>query len=236
MRISQSEMVRQESGGLSPQTSASIYRAVHSPATSVLGNLGDKQVWGGSQAISVLGRTTALHLFSIHFYAASCSVQFSCSVVSDSLWPHGLQHARPPRPLPTPGACSNSCPLNCWCRPTISSSVIPFSRLQSFPVSGSFPMSQSSPRVAKVLEFQLHVSTLKSTVMGMFTPQTSTNATNLGIISCPGFMTDQYTLLLFHFPLWLNGRIIEIMNDRNDRNRNDRSKLWPPGGEFSTWV
>ena len=68
---------------------------------------------------------------------------FSCLVVSDSLWPHGLQHDRLPCPSPTPTACSNSCPLSQWCHPTISSSVIPFSsHLQSFPTSGSFPMSQ----------------------------------------------------------------------------------------------
>ena len=53
--------------------------------------------------------------------------QFSCSVVSDSLWPHGLQHPRPPCPSPTPGVYSNSCPLSRWCHPAISSSVIPFS-------------------------------------------------------------------------------------------------------------
>ena len=71
------------------------------------------------------------------------SVQFSWSVVSDSLRPHGLQHTRLPCPSPTPGACSNSCPLCRWHYPTISSSVIPFSScLQSFPASGSFPMSQ----------------------------------------------------------------------------------------------
>ena len=71
------------------------------------------------------------------------SVQFSHSVMSDSLRPHGLQHTRPPCPSPTPGAYSNSCPLSRWCHPTISSSVIPFSsHLQSFPASGSFPMSQ----------------------------------------------------------------------------------------------
>ena len=70
-------------------------------------------------------------------------VQFSCSVVSDSLQPHGLQHVRPHCPSPTPGACSNSCPSSQWCHPTISSSVIPFSScLQSFPASGSFQMSQ----------------------------------------------------------------------------------------------
>ena len=69
--------------------------------------------------------------------------QSSHSVVSDSLQPHGLQHTRLPCPSPTPRACSNSCPLSLWCHPTISPSVIPFSsHLQSFPASGSLPMSQ----------------------------------------------------------------------------------------------
>ena len=69
--------------------------------------------------------------------------QFSNSVVSDSLRPHGLQHTRPPCPSPTPGVHSDSCPLSQWCHPTISSSVVPFSFcLQSFPASGSFQMSQ----------------------------------------------------------------------------------------------
>ena len=68
---------------------------------------------------------------------------FSCSIVSNSLWPHGLQHARPPCPSPTPGAYSNSCPSSQWCHPTISSSVVPFSsHLQSFPATGSFLVNQ----------------------------------------------------------------------------------------------
>ena len=71
------------------------------------------------------------------------TVQFSSSVMSDSLRPHGLQHARLPCPSSTPRAYSNSCPLSRWCHPTISSSVVPFSScLQSFPASGSFQMSQ----------------------------------------------------------------------------------------------
>ena len=71
------------------------------------------------------------------------SVQFSRSVVSDSLRPHELQHARPPCPSPTPGVHSNSCPSSQWCHPAISSSVIPFSSCpKSLPASGSFPMSQ----------------------------------------------------------------------------------------------
>ena len=70
-------------------------------------------------------------------------VQFSYSVMSDSLWPQGLQHARSPCPSPTPKACSNSCPSSQWRHPTILSSVVPFSScLQSFPGSGSFPVSQ----------------------------------------------------------------------------------------------
>ena len=86
--------------------------------------------------------------------------QFSRSVVSNSLRPHG-QHARPPCPSPTPGAHSNSCSLSWWCHPTISSSVIPFSsHPQSFPASGSFPNKwvSSSHQVAKVLEFQFSIS------------------------------------------------------------------------------
>ena len=71
------------------------------------------------------------------------SVQFSHTVMSDYLWPHELQHARPPCPLPTPGVHPNSCPLSQWCHPTISSSVLPFSSCpQSFLASGSFQMSQ----------------------------------------------------------------------------------------------
>ena len=70
-------------------------------------------------------------------------VQFSHSLMSNSLWPHGLQNARLPCPSPTPRVYSNSCPLSRWYRPTISSSVIPFSsHLQSFPTSGSFQMGQ----------------------------------------------------------------------------------------------
>ena len=70
------------------------------------------------------------------------SVQFSLSVMSDSLWPHGLQHTRPPCPSPTPRVYSNSCPSSWWCHPTISSSIVLFSCLQTFPATASFLMSQ----------------------------------------------------------------------------------------------
>ena len=72
------------------------------------------------------------------------SVQFSRSALSNSLWTHGLQHARPPCPLPTPRIYSNSCPLSRWCHPAISSSAVPFSFcLQSFPAAGSFQRPES---------------------------------------------------------------------------------------------
>ena len=84
-------------------------------------------------------KTVSLLCTIIHF----SSVQFSHSVMSDSLGPHELQHTRPPCPSPTPRAYSNSCPSSQWCHPAISSSVIPFSSCpQSLPASGSFPMSQ----------------------------------------------------------------------------------------------
>ena len=73
------------------------------------------------------------------------SVQFSCSVMCDSLWPHGLQHPRPSWPSPTPRAYSNSCPSSRWCYTTVTSSVIPFTSCpHSFPASASFPMNQFS--------------------------------------------------------------------------------------------
>ena len=81
--------------------------------------------------------------FYFSFSIPLCSVQFSCSVMSNSFWPHGLQHARLPCPSPTPRACSNLCLWSHWCHPTISSLAVPFSsNLQSFPASGSFPLSQ----------------------------------------------------------------------------------------------
>ena len=80
-----------------------------------------------------------LHLYSLK--NTTWSSQFSS--VTQLCPPHGLQHARPPCPSPTPGVCSNSCPLSRWCHPTIWSSVVPFSScLQSFPASGSFQISQ----------------------------------------------------------------------------------------------
>ena len=91
-------------------------------------------------AREVMARSTGN---AVLIYPSVSSVQFHRSVMSDSLWPDGLQHARPPCPSPTPGVYPNSCPLSQWCHPTISSSVVPFSsHLQSFLASGSFHKSQ----------------------------------------------------------------------------------------------
>ena len=99
----------------------------------------------------------------------SLSVQFSRLVRSDSLRPHGLQHARPPCPSPAPRVYSNSCPLSWWCHPNISSSVIPFSaRLQSFPASGSFPMSQLFASGGQSTEVSASASVLPMNIQDWF--------------------------------------------------------------------
>ena len=95
------------------------------------------------QIIPLIYNTILWELCKSSYHEMHQSVQFSRSVVSDSLWPRESQHARPPCPSPTPRVHSNSCPLSQWCHPAISSSVIPFSSCpQSLPVSGCSPMSQ----------------------------------------------------------------------------------------------
>ena len=95
-----------------------------------------------SQPFASGGQSLGVNAWRLVLFAIS-STQFSCSVMSDSLRPHGLQHARLPYPSPIPRDCSNSCPSSWWCHPTISSSLIPFfSSLQSFLASGSFPRRQ----------------------------------------------------------------------------------------------
>ena len=95
--------------------------------------------------LNVLMKTELVYKFGIYFQNMSVNTSYCCcfcSVMSDSLWPHGLQHTRLSCPSPSPRGCWNACPLSWWCHPTISSSVIPFSSCpQSFPASGSFPMS-----------------------------------------------------------------------------------------------
>ena len=94
---------------------------------------------------------------------------FSRSVMSNSLWSHGLQHARLPCPSLSPGVCSNSCPLSWWCLTTISSSVSPFSScLQSFPASGSFPMSRLFASGGQSTGVPVSASVLPVNIQGLF--------------------------------------------------------------------
>ena len=91
----------------------------------------------------LLQKDSLFYIFTKYFIIQFSSVQFSCSVMADSLWPHESQHAWPPCPSPSPGVHSNSCPSSQWCHPAILPSVIPFSScLQSLPASENFPMSQ----------------------------------------------------------------------------------------------
>ena len=98
--------------------------------------------------------------FLKHLFLTSIpSVQFSHSVVSDSLWHHELQHSRPPSPSPATRVYSNSCPLSRWCHPAISSSVVPFSfRLQSFPAAGPFQKSALRIRWPKFWSLSFNIS------------------------------------------------------------------------------
>ena len=106
---------------------------------------------------------------TIKNYTIILLVQFSHSVVSNSLQPHGLQHARPPCTSPTPRVYSNWCPLSWWCDPTISSSIIPFSScLQSFPASGSFPMSQLFASSGQRIGVSLSASVLPMNIQDWF--------------------------------------------------------------------
>ena len=94
---------------------------------------------------------------------------FSCSVMSNSLQPHGLQHARLPCPSPSPGACLNSCPLSQWCHPTILSSVVLFSScLLSFTASGSFPLSWFFSSGGQSIEASASASLLPMNIQGWF--------------------------------------------------------------------
>ena len=108
-------------------------------------SLGKRKVTSLNKSYLLFSFLSLLEISSLTSLCGSLShqsVQFSRSVVSDSLRPHESQHARPPCPSQTPGVYSNSCPLSRWCHPTISSSVIPFSTCpQSLAASGSFPMS-----------------------------------------------------------------------------------------------
>ena len=125
----------------------------------------------------------------------SGSVQFSCSVTSNSLQPHGLQHARPPCPSPTPGVYSNSCPLSPWWYQAISSSVVSFSsHLQSFPASGSFQMSQffaSGGQSNGVSASALFLSILLSAMIFTYHVKTITNSMDMSFSKLRELVMDR---------------------------------------------
>ena len=149
-----------------------------SPTIVRLKEMRDRQVFVGSSCPHSSSMTlfvTVCPCFCPHqtflykCYPQFSFVQFSCSVVSNSLRPHGLQYARLPCPSPTPGAYSNSCPLSQWCHPTISSSFIPFSfHLQSFPVSGSFPKSQFFAPCGQSIGISASASVLPMNILDWF--------------------------------------------------------------------
>ena len=113
-----------------------------------------------------LARNSLYSNFSVVYLS---SVQFSSAVVSDSLWPHELQHNRTPCPSPTPRVYPYSCPLSQWCHPTISSSVVPVSPcLQSFPASGSFQMSQLFTSGGQNIGVSASTSVLPMNIQGWF--------------------------------------------------------------------
>ena len=122
------------------------------------------------------------------------SVQFSRSVMSDSLWPHEPQHARPPCPSPTPGVHPNSCPSSQWCHPTISSSVVPFSSCpQSFPASESFPMSQLFASGGQSIGAPASASVLPMNIQGWFP---------LGLTSLISLLSKGLSRVFFSTTVW----------------------------------
>ena len=155
-------------------------------------------------------------------FVTNTMLLFSHSVVSNSLLPHGLQHSRPPCPSLSPRACSNSCSLNQWFQPTISSSVVPFSsHLQSSPASGSFPMSwlfvSGDPSIAasvSVLPMSIQgslplrlIALISLLSKGLFSLIQCHNS-KASILQCSAFFMVQFSLLciyiIFHLSLLHN--------------------------------
>ena len=130
-------------------------------------------------------------------------IQFSCSVVSNSLRPHELQHARPPCPSPISGVYLNSCPLSRWCHPTTSFSIVPFSsRLQSFPASGFFQMNQFFPSGGQRIGVSASASVLPMNIQDWFSLEWTGWISLLSkglsrVLSTPQFKSISYLVLSF---------------------------------------
>ena len=128
---------------------------------------------------SLCGCTCVSALNTVSYSCCCCCCCCCCLVMSTYLWPHGLQHARLPCPSPSPRACSNSCPLSQWCHPTILLSVVSLSScLQSFPESGSFPMSQFFASGGQSIGVSASSSVIPMNIQDLF-PLRSTDWTSL---------------------------------------------------------
>ena len=149
------------------------------------------------------------------------SVQFSCSVMSDSLRPHGLQHPRLPCPSAAPRNCSNSCPSSQWCHPTMSSSVVPFSFcLRSFPASGSFPMSQFFTSGGQGIVVSASASVLPMNIqdwfplgwtsLSPFSPRDSQESSSAPLRHYLCYVSWKETLISILFPNFFNHGKIDI--------------------------
>ena len=143
-----------------------------------------------------------------------------CSVMSDSLRPHALQHTRPPCPLPSLWACSNSYPLSQWCHPTISSSVAPFSScLQSFPASGSFLMSQFFTSSGQCIGASASASILLKNIQDGY----PLGLTGLISLQCKGLCKS---LLQIHRSLSRVSRVESVSRSNSQRVKSKASILW----------
>ena len=160
----------------------------------------------------------------------SC-VQFSRSVMSDSLWPHGLQHTRLPCSSPSPGACSDSCPLSWWCHPAISSSVVPFSScLQSFQASESFQMSQLFTYGGQIIGVSASASVLPMNIQDWFP---------LGLTGFISLQSKGFSKVLSNTTIWKHqlfawgGQIIGVSASASVLSKNIQD--WSPLG-WTGWT
>ena len=154
------------------------------------------------QSFSASGSCPISHFFT--------SVQFSRYVMSDSLWPHGPQQARPPCPSPTPGVYSNSCPLSQWCHPTISSSGIPFSsHLQSLPASESFQMSQFFASGGQSIGVSASASVLPVNIQDWFSSglTSSISLQSKGLSKVSNTIVQKHQFFGIQLSLWSNSHI-----------------------------
>ena len=168
---------------------------------------------GHHRALSRVPYASQYILISHLFYNSISSVQFSRSVMSDSLWPHESQHARPPCPSPTPTVYSNSCQSSRWCHPAISSSVTPFSCPQSLPASGSFPLSQLFAWGGQSIGVSTSASVLPVNTQD-WSPLGWTGWISLSAVPVSQFLVCVLFNSFFHMPVQLSAGPIDKISPR----------------------